>query len=805
MPRLGACSPRRAGGSCTLGNSKSGDSVTAVFKRATPGPGHYEVDSQQSHISTRVGFGLAHVLPSGNAVPGPGSYDVAPASTPRLSRARSASPCARMKHRNEPEIVSTSPGPAAYSPEMPTGRIGGWLTGAKHRLSSPGVTAKLTPGPGDYEPESRRAHVPTIVGLGSAHVLPNGNAHPGPGSYDVTSAPASARARTVSPRKAWKHRDEPEIMLSPGPGAYSPLTPRVNPGSANFGYVTSSTHRASRCRLPHKVTPGPGDYEQDKLHPHVQTSAAFGAGHVLPGGNAVPGPGTYDAELTLSQASARNRSRSLGRKTKHRDEPDIISQSPGPAAYSPSVLKTNVGGSNFGSTTTSTHRWSACSVPYDGQFVAFGNNHYLHSGDQTVATLASGHDSPNATENGSELLLSSATLALARSVSPSVRFSRRNQIPVVSNITGHSTHFPEGHIAGSIVPELTEITTVAASKPESRWLTSERTSMAVPGASEPNSCEGNPAEFATGCATRSTDRMSAVGPLENEITNYTGEEYFSPDVQTDPNSGSGKSCSRTSLLRNSRTRSSDLRPRASAQARRDSQAQATGGIGSNRSSTKPLEMLTEFSGTAHADALDEHSILVKMQANATEDQGRHGFNMTSTLADRNSKGASRQHDGIKTTTFGPGACQSGGIPHSRGGSNFGTKTSSTHRMSKLEKQSAPGPGSYGRGKRLTHIQTNAGFGTPHVLPEGNSYPGPGQYEPQASTLNVGSVSQNAPIRSKSQSRKMSTGPGPGAYSPHSQVESGVGARFGSKTSSTHRMSVLSTPRRFAGTAARQGG
>lgn len=219
------------------------------------------------------------------------------------------------------------------TPIAPSAKPGGSYFGTGH-ADGFGASITSSPGPAAYTPEKRvvNAHVARF-GAGREWQHEDSIPSPGPGDYDVKWAPHQNGARATigrGPRHqaagAWE---------SPGPGDYNSTSSNQVRGGSNFG--------TGHVGVSKQVSPGPSTYTPEKLAAHPP-GTIFGTGREeLESVDVTPGPGDYDADKAPNHRSV---SVTIGRAQAQRHQ--TSSTSPGPGEYNYASIDHVPGGSYFG-------------------------------------------------------------------------------------------------------------------------------------------------------------------------------------------------------------------------------------------------------------------------------------------------------------------------------------------------------------------------------------------------------------------------------------------------------------------------
>ena len=268
-------------------------------KDETPGPNYvpqpFGSDARKSTVSPR------YSSKPYEASPGPGKYY--PEQRPSTARYT-------IKGRNYmPVATSDSPGPAGYSPNYystirsPRKTIGNRTDPITDKFSTPGPSAyQISRDLGGTKP--------------SIHTKPHDlkqDITPGPSDYSVYD-------RSSSPKYSIGHRTDIKEDVNKAPYVNLPSTVGEGPK------ISLSSRRVYKNT---NDTPGPNYMPEGIGHvPPIHVGNRYRARSI----DQTPGPGQYDIQNT-----ERGRSFTI----KHRTNMDFGGpQSPGPAAYSPSIKQT---------------------------------------------------------------------------------------------------------------------------------------------------------------------------------------------------------------------------------------------------------------------------------------------------------------------------------------------------------------------------------------------------------------------------------------------------------------------------------
>ncbi|OMJ77858.1 hypothetical protein SteCoe_22458 [Stentor coeruleus] len=262
---------------------------TITLEKLTPGPGTYNIRSDNIEVSSSVIFtdSKRQELFKVKDVPGPGQYNL----NGSLFGSKSTSQLKSQAYQEKPEKPQiVQPGPGSYNPN-PIRSVYSYSLGNK-TYSLDKIDRNFL-GPGSYSPREELGINPKLA--------------------------------TFSKSKRFK-----ELKYQvPGPGAYEKVEQKEP--ATKFAMSARNTFKL-------EVSPGPGEYEISRRLGGVQMS--FKTRKPLIKYNNVPGPGTYDVKEIKDSPGYK-----LG--TSGRSKVELPVDTPGPGEYE-AVISKNVVGKSFG-------------------------------------------------------------------------------------------------------------------------------------------------------------------------------------------------------------------------------------------------------------------------------------------------------------------------------------------------------------------------------------------------------------------------------------------------------------------------
>jgi hypothetical protein len=324
----------------------------------TPGPGSYATDGatalrDPSPTRGTAGFGssAARMPRQRSSSPGPGNYNTSEAvaaldNAPKASFSTASTK--RLPSRRNAAPEDETPGPGTYNvvaataiPQrdakirgvIPTSGRDDRVLGGKDKLSG------NTPGPGSYDttigmPKGPSASIRGVVALPPSQAMTN----PGPGTYNTatpvsTEGVALPRAQRFAEENT-KHRAASEM---PGPAEYAPHAHGevTSDGQRVLGGVVPTAIRAVGETAKKGNAPGPGSYSPHDGATEAEPTAVFSTATrdtdmVAKDQIGAPGPGTYQlhdaATMAVSGAAV------IGTSARMPDQ-KMGAANPGPGAY----------------------------------------------------------------------------------------------------------------------------------------------------------------------------------------------------------------------------------------------------------------------------------------------------------------------------------------------------------------------------------------------------------------------------------------------------------------------------------------
>jgi hypothetical protein len=316
---------------------------TITLEKLTPGPGTYNIRSEDIQVSSSVIFtdSKRQELFKVKDVPGPGQYNL----NGSLFGSKSTSQLKSQTYQEKPEKpLIVQPGPGSYNPN-PIRSVYSYSLGNKTYTLDKIDRNSL--GPGSYSPREELGIKPKLATFSKSQRFKELKSQvPGPGTYD------NSEQKEPATKFAMSARDNFKLGVSPGPGEYEisrdlggvqmsfktrkPLIKQnyvPGPGTYDIKEIKDSpgyklgTSGRSKVELP-VDTPGPGEYEAVISKNTVGKSFGKGERQNIFADSFTPGPGAYDpkqAKIGEGQKVAIQ-----DRNIKHH-----INENPGPAYYHP--------------------------------------------------------------------------------------------------------------------------------------------------------------------------------------------------------------------------------------------------------------------------------------------------------------------------------------------------------------------------------------------------------------------------------------------------------------------------------------
>lgn len=305
----------------------------------SPGPGAYTPMDDPRAPAAVMGTGAKDPQAAKDAVPGPGTYEVAAPPSDTHGPFFGSAPRAV----NTMQSDAAAPGPGTYNADLPGGAAGPSIGTAQRGRTDP-TPGSGSVGPGAYDTAASTFGDPNrapSIGLPTA---PRGGSTstdaPGPGAYDAANPHAIGTAPAtgfgVAPR--FVEDTDARDKGTPGPGTYNAPSDVPEHNRAPAAFIGTAPREAAEPSS--AAAPGPGTYSPkapgDDRAPALGTAdRVTHADEVAKRASAVPGPGTYAVSATVVEPQVPGAV--FGSSAAHATDVRRDDLGPGPGSYMPNL------------------------------------------------------------------------------------------------------------------------------------------------------------------------------------------------------------------------------------------------------------------------------------------------------------------------------------------------------------------------------------------------------------------------------------------------------------------------------------